>query len=50
MSQIGIIIILTLIVMVAVSFWRQLLLLLLSLIMAVFCLGLYRIVQIMHHG
>lgn len=45
----GLMIPLVLAAMVMVSFWRQLLLLLLSLVLVVFCLGLYLLVEIMHH-
>ncbi len=49
MSQNGLMIALVLVAIVMVSFWRQLLVLLLSLLMAVFCLGLYHVVEIMLH-
>jgi hypothetical protein len=50
MSQYGVVIVLMLAVMAVLRFWRYLLLLFLSLVMAVFCLGLYHIVQVLHHG
>lgn len=50
MSQVAPVIILTLIIAFMASFWRRLLLLLLSLAMAIFCLGLYHIVQFIQHG
>lgn len=50
MSQYGVVIVFMLAVIAVVRLWRYLLLLLLSLLMAVFCLGLYHIVQILHHG
>jgi hypothetical protein len=49
MSQYGVVIV-VLGVMAMAVFWRFMLLLLLSLAMAVFCLGLYHIVQILHYG
>lgn len=50
MSPEGLMIVLVLGAMVVASFWRQLLLLLLFLFMAVFVLGVYHVVVILHHG
>jgi hypothetical protein len=50
MSQHSHIIAVVLAAIAMVSFWRQLLLLLLALLMVVFCLGLYAVVEFMYHG
>lgn len=51
MSQDGLVnlIAVSLAVMVMLWFWRQLLLLMISLLLAVFCLGLYHMAQLLHH-
>lgn len=39
---------LTLAILVMISFWRQLLILIMALLMAIFVLGLYQIIHLLH--
>jgi hypothetical protein len=47
-NSLAILIVMTLIVLVMISFWRQLLLLIMSLFIAVFILGLHQLIYFLH--